>query len=440
MSRPLLDRRALLQGLGATAAFGMSAASYARIRGANDRLNVGVMGLNGRGQAIVHAFNATPGAQVTDLADVDATVLAQRAGDFLKQGQPAARAVRDYRALLDRRDIDVIAVTTPDHWHAKAAADAMDAGKHVYVEKPLGMAPAEGELLMAIQKRTGRVLQMGNQQRSSAETRQLVERVRAGELGEIYQAQTWYANARRSIGRGVEQQPPPHLDWDLWQGPRPRAAYRSNLVHYNWHWFWHYGTGELCNNALHELDVARWLMDVEYPERVHARGARRFDLGDWEMYDTMDLELIYAGGRTIRWDGHSVNGVERYGRGRGVLVYGTKGSAIVDRNGYEIYDLAGKATSKVEAPEIGATTDTVGSGPLDRLHATNFAETIRGIAKEQASPVRDGHVSTTLCHLGNIAYRTGENLTLDPKSGRPSSAAAMKLWGVEYEQGWAIRT
>ena len=434
-----LDRRTLLKGLGAAAAMSMPAASYARIRGANDRLNVAVMGLNGRGQALVHAFNATPGAQVGWLADVDAKVLAQRAGEFAQQGQPAARQERDYRRLLDRRDVDVLAISTPDHWHAKAAVDAMDAGKHVYVEKPLTFAPAEGELLTAIQKRTGRVLQMGNQQRSSPETLELVARVRAGELGDIYQAETWYANARTSIGHGVEQAPPPHLDWDLWQGPRPRAPYRSNLVHYNWHWFWHFGTGEICNNALHEVDVARWLMDVEYPERVEARGARRFDLGDWEMYDTMDLALVYSGGRTIRWDGHSVNGVPRFGRGRGVLVYGTKGSAIVDRNGYEMYDLAGKPTHKAEAAKSGATIDRIGFGPLDTLHTTNFAETIRGTAKLQSSPVRDGHISTTLCHLGNIAYRTGETLSIDPKTGRPSSDAAMKLWGVDYQPGWEIR-
>lgn len=435
----LLDRRTLLGGLGSAAAMSMSASSYARVRGANDRLNVGVMGLNGRGQALVHAFNGTLATQVTHIVDVDAQVLEKRAAEFAQQGQPNARLLRDYRRLLDRRDIDAVAVATPDHWHAKAAADAMDAGKNVYVEKPLSMAPAEGEVLMAVQKRTGRVLQMGNQQRSSVETRQVLDRVRAGELGDLYEAQTWYANARRSIGRGVEQPPPAYLDWNLWQGPRPRGPYRSNLVHYHWHWFWRYGTGEICNNALHEIDIARWLLGVEYPERVEARGARHFDLGDWEMYDTMDLELVFPGGRKIRWEGHSANGIERYGRGRGVLVYGTKGSAIVDRNGYEMYDLAGKRTAKVDAPELGATTNTVGFGPLDTLHTTNFAEAIRGTARVQASPVRDGHISTTLCHLGNIAYRTGERLTVDPKTGRPGSAAAMKLWSVDYEPGWEIR-
>lgn len=439
MSLPITTRRTVLKGLGTTAVLGMSAASYARVLGASDRLNVGVLGLNGRGQALVHAFNATPGAQVTHLVDVDAKVLEKRAGEFAQEGHPAAALVHDYRRLLDQRDVDVIAVATPDHWHAKAAADAMDARKHVYVEKPLAMAPAEGEALIAVQGRTGRVLQMGNQQRSSVETRQLLDRIRTGEIGEIYEAQTWYANGRSSIGHGALEQPPAHLDWDLWQGPRPRRPYRSNLVHYNWHWFWHYGTGEICNNALHEVDVARWLMGVEYPEQVEARGARRFDLGDWEMYDTMDLELAYAGGRKIRWEGHSANGIGRYGRGRGVLVYGTKGSAIVDRNGYEMYDLAGKQTVKVDAPETGETTNTVGFGPLDMLHAINFAETIRGTATSQASPVLDSHISTTLCHLGNIAYRTGEKLTIDPASGRPTSETAMKLWSVEYEPGWEIR-
>ena len=439
MTSPLLSRRTLLQGLGATATLSMSAASYGRIRGANDHLNVAVMGLHGRGQALVHAFNATPGARVAWLADVDANILAQRAGEFVKQGQPPARQVQDFRGLLDRRDLDVLAIATPDHWHAKAAADAMDAGKHVYVEKPLTFAPAEGELLTAIQKRTGRVLQMGNQQRSSPETRQLVDRVRGGELGDIYEAQTWYANGRTSIGRGVEQAPPSHLDWNLWQGPRPRVPYRSNLVHYNWHWFWHFGTGEICNNALHEVDVARWLMNVDYPDRVVARGARRFDLGDWEMYDTMDLELAYSGGRTIRWEGHSANGIPRFGRGRGVLVLGTKGSAIVDRNGYEMYDLAGKLTAKAEAPKSGETINTIGFGPLDTLHTTNLADTIRGTAKVQASPVLDGHISTTLCHLGNIAYRTGEALRIDKQTGRPSSSAAMKLWDVAFQPGWEIR-
>lgn len=436
----MLDRRTMIKGAGATLGLGISARSYAQIKGANDRLRVAVIGVNGRGQAHMSAFTKLPNVAVTHLVDVDSKVLAKRAGEFAAKGNPAPETVHDYRRMLDSRAIDVVTVATPDHWHAKLAIDAMDAGKHVYLEKPIGMVPAEGEALIAVQARTRRHLQVGNQQRSSQETRQLADLVRAGELGEIYEAQTWYANNRVSIGRGQEVPPPAHLDWDLWQGPRPRGPYRSNLVPYNWHWFWKYGTGETCNNAMHELDVARWLMGLTYPRTVSARGSRRFYRGDdWEMYDTLALDLVYADGRTIRWDGNSCNGMERYGRGRGVLFLGTRGSAIVDRNGFELFDLAGKPIRKVVAAASSETTGTVGEGALDVYHAGNLIDVIRGRANALASPIREGHISTTLCHLGNIAYRTGSVLTLDAATGRPSSPEAMKLWSVDYEPGWEVK-
>ncbi|WP_029936761.1 Gfo/Idh/MocA family protein [Sphingomonas sp. UNC305MFCol5.2] len=436
----MLDRRTMIKGAGATLGLGISARSYAQIRGANDRLRVAVVGVNGRGQAHMSAFTKLPNVAVTHLVDVDSQILAKRAGEFTAKGNPAPETVHDYRRMLESKSIDVVTVATPDHWHAKLAIDAMDAGKHVYLEKPIGMVPAEGEALIAVQARTKRNLQVGNQQRSSQETRQLADLIRAGELGEVYEAQTWYANNRVSIGHGQEIAPPAHLDWDLWQGPRPRGPYRSNLVPYNWHWFWKYGTGETCNNAMHELDVARWLMGLTYPKTVSARGARRFYRGDdWEMYDTLALDLVYADGRTIRWDGNSCNGIERYGRGRGVLFLGTKGSAIVDRNGFELFDLAGKPIRKVVAAASSETTGTVGEGALDVYHAGNLVDVIRGRAKALASPIREGHISTTLCHLGNIAYRTGAVLTLDEASGRPSSPEGMKLWSADYEPGWEVK-
>jgi predicted dehydrogenase len=430
----------MIKGAGATLGMAVSARSYAQIKGANDRLRVAVIGVNGRGQAHMSAFTKLPNVAVTHLVDVDSQVLAKRAGEFAAKGNPAPQTVHDYRRMLDSKAVDIVTVATPDHWHAKLAVDAMNAGKHVYLEKPIGMAPAEGEALIAVQARTRRALQVGNQQRSSAETRQLADRIRAGELGEVYEAQTWYANNRVSIGRGHEMAPPAHLDWDLWQGPRPRGPYRSNLVPYNWHWFWKYGTGETCNNAMHELDVARWLMGLAFPSTVSARGSRRFFRGDdWEMYDTLALDLTYGDGRIIRWDGNSCNGMLRYGRGRGVLFLGTKGSAIVDRNGFEMFDLAGKQTRKVTAAASSETTGTVGEGALDVYHAGNLVDVIRGRENALASPIREGHISTSLCHLGNIAYRTGAVLSLDESTGRPSSPEGMKLWSVDYEPGWEVK-
>lgn len=435
----MLNRRTMIKATGAALGAGMSARSYARIRGANDRLRVAVVGVNGRGQAHMSAFAKLPNVEVSHLVDVDSQVLAKRALEFTAKGHDAPRTERDYRQLFDRKAVDIVTVATPDHWHAKLGIDAMDSGHHVYLEKPVGMAPAEGEALIAAQQRTGRKLQVGNQQRSSAETQELVALVKSGGLGAVYEAQTWYANNRVSIGRGREVAPPAYLDWELWQGPRPRAPYRSNLVPYNWHWFWKYGTGEICNNAMHELDVARWAMGLEFPEKVSVRGSRQFFRGDdWEMYDTLALDLVYADGRTIRWDGNSCNGMLRYGRGRGVLLLGTKGSAVVDRNGYELFDLAGKPVREAKAAATSETTGTVGEGALDILHAGNLVDVIRGRASALASPIREGHISTTLCHLGNIAYRTNAQLSLDT-TGRPAGSDAMKLWSVDYQPGWEVK-
>lgn len=435
----MIDRRTMMRGAGAALGLAMSAKSYAAIKGANDRLRVAVLGVNGRGQALMTSFSKTPNVEVSHLVDVDAQILAKRAGEYVAKGNATPRLERDYRRLLDRKNVDILAVATPDHSHAKLAIDGMKAGRHVFVEKPVGMAPAEGEAMIAVQKSTGRQLQVGNQQRSSPETLELLALIRAGELGEIYEAQTWYGNARTSIGRGEIVAPPAHLNWDLWQGPRPRGPYRSNLVHYNWHWFWQYGTGEICNNAMHEVDIARWLMGLTYPSSVSARGERRFHKGDdWEMYDTMALDLHFEGGRTIRWDGHSCNAVQRYGRGRGALLLGTKGSAVVDRNGFEQFDLAGKPVRTFKAASKSETTGTVGEGVLDIYHAGNFVDVIRGRAAALASPIEEGHISTTLCHLGNMAWRTGGALQLDPATGRPSSVEAMKLWSVDYQPGWEL--
>ena len=346
----MLTRRGFLASSAAGAAMAATARSYARILGANDRVHIAVMGVNGRGQAHMNAIAMLPGVALDCLIDVDHLVLEKRAAEFAAKGQPAPKTAGDYRRVLDQHRIDAITVAAPDHWHARAAIDGLKAGKHVYVEKPVCAYPREGELMIeAAAKRPNLVLQYGAQRRSSTILRDFVQLARGGVLGEIYQADTWYSNIRTSIGVGVDGPPPANLDWDLWQGPAPRRSYRSNVVHYNWHWFWRWGTGELPNNAMHELDVARWVMGVDFPERVVASGQRRFFRGDdWEMYDTLQLELAFPGGKIIRWSGHSCNQILEHGRDRGVLIMGEKGSAMVDGDFYEIFDLNGKSVTKVD--------------------------------------------------------------------------------------------
>jgi predicted dehydrogenase len=276
---------------------------------------------------------------------------------------------------------------------------------------------------------------MGAQRRSSTVYHDLKARIDAGELGDLYQADSWYTNQRKSIGKGARVAAPPELDWDLWQGPAVRQPYKEVLVHYDWHWTWRYGTGEVGNNAVHELDVARWMLGVDYPEQVSAIGGRRFFRGDdWEMYDTLDLHYGFADGRVIRWAGHSCNRQAIQQRGRGVQLFGTRGSAIIGQDGYELFDAGGKLMGSQSMPD---------PAPLERLaaydllHAANFADAVRGTARASA-PAADANISTTLSHLGNIAWRSGGMIRTDPATGRPRDAAAMRLWRTDYADGWAI--
>ena len=433
-------RRTVIKGAAAVGVAGVPAfspASYARILGANDRVRVAAVGVRSRGLTLIKDF-ISAGADVPQVYDVDSrgenNVRTEM--DAAKMAQPAFG--KDFRRALDDSSIDVIAIATPDHWHACGALMAMSAGKHVYLEKPCSHNPTEGEMLVAAQARTGLHVQMGNQQRSSGPSAELVQRIRDGELGSVYHVHNWYTNRRGGIGPEVAATVPDWLDWDLWQGPAPRRAFANPWVHYDWHWNWHWGTGETCNNALHELDIARWILGARNPETVRTRGGRNFFRDDaWQMYDTLHAEFVYPGGAVITWDGHSRNNVQQFGRGRGTIVYGTKGSAIVDRGGYEWYGLDGKLVS--ESKSSGAnveTTDLRGGGGLVTRHCRNLIEVIQGRSAALASPIDEGATSTLMCHLANISYRIGAELTVDPHTGRISQSAAQQFVSRDYEPGW----
>ena len=422
-------------------AMGMAAKNYRNIIGANDRINVAVMGTNSRGGQLANVFGNAENSHVAYICDVDTRVLEKTTQMIKDEYGYLPKTEKDIRKVLDDKTVDAIVIAAPDHWHAPASIMAMQAGKHVYVEKPCGHNPQEGEWLIKAQKRYGRVLQMGNQQRSSDEAKEIIKKIHSGIIGETYEAYTWYANSRGSIGRGNDVKVPEWLDWELWQGPAPRQSYRDNIVHYNWHWFWHWGTGESCNNATHEVDIARWALNVDYPDFVSARTARNFyQSDDWEMYDTMNATWRFPDGKNITWDGQSCNSMNKWGRGRGTLIYGTQGSVLMDRNGYELYDLQGKMVDKVTAESRSATTDLVGAGGLDDKHVHNFLETIRGNTHKQNSPIDEGHKSVLLCHLANIAYMSDSHLICDPENGRiKNHEEAMKMWGRQYEKGWEVK-
>jgi predicted dehydrogenase len=436
----MVTRREFLDALAVGAAgiaLATTAKSYARIVGANDRLNFAVIGLNGRGYAHLSSLKANrAAARISHVCDVDSNILKKFADAALQEMGEAATPEKDFRRILALKDVDAITIATPDHWHAPMAIAGLQAGKHVYVEKPCSHNPAEGAMLVQAQQKYGKSVQMGNQQRSSPHTIEIISKIREGIIGRPYFAKSWYVNTRKSIGIGKEVPVPPQLDWDLWQGPAPRRPYKDNVHPYNWHWFKIYGTGETLNNGTHEVDVCRWALGVDYPKCVTSAGGRYQFKDDWEFYDTLTTNFEY-GDAMISWEGKSCQGMKYYGRDRGSTIMGTTGTVLIDRDGYEIYDLKGNKTSEVKVGNKSSSADLVGRDSMTDAHFTNFIAGIRNGEKLNA-PVSAGNVAVTMLQLSNIAWEVNRELNLDTKDGRvQNDAQAMKMWGRDYEKGWA---
>jgi predicted dehydrogenase len=436
----MITRREFLDALAVGAAglaVGTTAKSYGQIMGSNDRLNFAVIGLNSRGYAHLSSLKANKAAaRISHVCDVDSNILRKFADATQKEMGEAPIAEKDFRKILERKDVDAITIATTDHWHAPMAIAGLQAGKHVYVEKPCSHNPAEGEMLVQAQQKYGKLVQMGTQQRSSPSTTEIVQKIHEGLIGKPYFAKAWYSNLRKSIGFGKEAPVPAQLDWDLWQGPAPRRPYRDNVHPYNWHWFRIYGTGEALNNGTHEVDVCRWALGVDYPKRITSLGGRYHFKDDWEFYDTLVTSFEYDD-RLISWEGRSCQNMLLYGRDRGSAIMGTTGTVIVDRDGFEIYDLAGKKKSEFKVGSQTDTSDLVGSDSMTDRHFANFIAGIRKGEKLNA-PIAVGNIAVTMLQLSNIAWEVNRELPVDTKDGRIlGDTDAMKLWSREYEPGWA---
>jgi predicted dehydrogenase len=436
----MVNRREFLDTLAVGAAglaIRANAKSYAQILGSNSRLNFAVIGLNSRGYAHLSALQANKdSACITHVCDVDTKTMDKFAAQTQQAMGDAPAKQQDFRKILEQKDVDAISIASPDHWHTPMAISGLQAGKHVYVEKPCSHNPAEGALLVEAQKKYGKVVQMGTQQRSSPHSIEIVEKIHGGLIGRAYYAKAWYSNTRKTIGTGKPAPVPPQLDWDLWQGPAPRKPYTDNVQPYNWHWFRIYGTGEALNNGTHEVDVCRWALDVEYPQRVTASGGRYQFKDDWQFYDTLVTSFDY-GDKMISWEGKSCQGMKFYNRDRGAAIMGTTGTVVVDRDGYEIYDLNGKKTSEFKTGKNTSSSDLRGADSMTDAHFKNFIGGIRSGEKLNA-PIAVGNVSVTILQLSNIAWEVNRELALDTKDGKIlSDPQAMKGWGREYEKGWA---
>ena len=439
----MVSRREFLRSAAAGAAavsLRTTAKSYAQIVGSNERVNFVVAGLNGRGYAHLASINANrKDARLVQVCDVDTGIMAKYAAAATKMTGEEPQQQQDFRRALDSDHVDVLTIATPDHWHAPMAILALQAGKHVYVEKPCSHNPQEGKWLVEAQKKTGKLCQMGSQQRSSPHTIEIINRIHNGEIGRAYWAETWYTNRRKPIGFGKPAPVPGTLDWDLWQGPAPRQEYKDNVQPYNWHWFRTWGTGESLNNGSHEVDVARWALGVEFPERVTAAGGRYAAHDDWQFYDTLETAFMYPD-HLITWKGDCCSGKTTYGRDRGVCVHGTNGNVIIDRDGYDVLDPKDKVISTFRvSKQKTSSADLIGADTMTDAHFANLIAAIRTGAPLR-QPVAQGNVAVTMLEMSNIAYFTGRELKTDPATmailGDPEAEAMTRR---TYEKGWEPR-
>jgi len=416
----------------------MSAKNYSNIIGANDRINLAIQGLGRRYSAYIPPISDQGNnVRLLYLCDVMKSQRDKAAAKFADHIDYHPKLVIDIRKILDDRDIDAVFMATPDHWHTPGACMAMQAGKHVYLEKPCSHDGNENELVVAFQEKYDRVVQMGNQQRSSAETNEVIKEIHNGRIGEAYKAIAFYVNGRGEVPIPTKAKPPEGLDWELFQGPAPRKGYMHDTWNYNWHWYgWDYGTAEMGNNATHELDIARWALNVEYPEHVSViSGKHHYKNDGWEMYDTMEATFEFSENRVIQWDGQSRNNYDKYGKGRGTIIYGSNGSVFIDREGYAMYDIKGKQIKENLSANNESGIALGGGGNLTTRHSVNFFETIRG-KEELTSPIQQGAISQSFTHYANIASRIDKSFDVDQKTGRIFDREAMKLWYRTYEPGW----
>jgi predicted dehydrogenase len=399
---------------------------------AHEQVHLGVIGVRGQGKTLAEGFAALPDAQVVSVCDVDENIALAAARSLAEIQGRAPKREQDFRRLLDDQGIDAVVIATPDHWHALMTILACQAGKDVYVEKPVSHNLLEGERMIAAMTQSGRVVGCGLQQRSGSHFRSAIEYVKSGKLGQVHLAKAWSVNRRKTIGFKSPASVPEGVDYDLWLGPADKRDFQANRFHHNWHWFWDYGTGELGNWGVHMLDLARWGLNVDWPERVTASGGKLAFHDEQETPDTLFVNYQFAptpnaksaAPKSIVWE-HRLwtnHGIE--GRSTAVAFYGERGTLILDRGGWKVY-------GNREAPS---------TEPSDQLtpHLVNFLQAIK-TGSPLACDLPVGHVSSGLCHLGNIAHRTASQLEVDPaRADFGLQGDAAKLLTREYRSPWEL--
>ena len=423
------SRRSFIQqGAITTGALALSTRTVA----AADKITVGIIGPGGMGSAHLRTLCGNPEVNIAYVCDADEQRTV-RARDIVEKARgKAPKTTGDMRKVFEDPSVDAVWIATPDHWHGPATLLACEAGKHVYVEKPASHNLREGRLMIEAARRHKRVIQVGTQARSSHHIREAMDHLADGAIGDILVAKAWNSQRRGTIGKSQPAQPPQHLDFDTWLGPSPQVPFRPNMLHSIWRWWYDYGTGDMGNDGVHDIDIARWGLGVNtHPVKICAMGGKYLFNDDMQWPDTQNVMFEYApadDGRPRQlifemriWSPYRQEGMEN-----GNAFYGTKGMMLLGKlDGWKLY---GERNRLVKEGRAGVDVSA---------HHRNFIEAIRDGGKPNAD-IETGHLSSALCHLGNIAIRDGGMLRFDPKK-EPflDNAGAQKWIGREYREHWS---
>lgn len=445
------------QAIQSAAIASITAHSSKKVLGSNERVVVGLIGCGGRGLAVAKLMREVPGVEfgaVCDVYDTNAAAAKEWAG-------PAATAFKDFRRVLDKKDIDAVLIATPDHWHAITTVLACASGKDVYVEKPLAHNIKEGRAMVDAARRNKRVVQTGTQHRSAPHYREVQQIIQSGQLGEVRFVRVWnYSNmSPNGIGRAPQSEIPQGLDWDFYLGPAPLVPFNSNRFLRNFRWFWDYAGGSITDFGCHRLDTVQQVMGVSTPSSVVAMGSRFTLKDDGEMPDVLQVTYDYpnfvlsyeacninahgVGGRTPEMAYYGARGSDD--RPHGEAFYGTNGALFSDRIGFEIYPepkpIARRdGSQRLNAPVEGYRMEPkrVAGRDCTDLHVRNFIECVRSRAMP-AADIEIGHRSTTVAHLGNIAYKTRKKLVWDAaKEDFKDDLEASRLLSRKARKPWDL--
>ena len=383
-------------------------------KSANDTVRVAVVGCGGRGNSHMSAWTSQPNVELAGLVDVDDSHSERFVGALQKRGKTAPPVFRDIRKVLEDKNIDAVSIASPNHWHTLQTIWACQAGKDVYVEKPCSHNVFESRQIVAAARKYGRMVQMGSQSRSSPALQEAVQKMKSGEIGEVYMARALCFKARNTIGKTPVEAVPPGVDYDMWTGPAPMRPFTKNRFHYNWHWFWDTGNGDLGNQGIHEVDIARWGLGVTHPTKVSAIGGKFMFDDDQETPNTISasLEFVVNGKPKMmtfdvrHWYSHHEAGIggERAGNTIGNTFYGADGYLVID--GYNKYTTFMGKEGK--------------PGPARNERDRHFENFIDGVRSRKTTDlnaeIEEGAMSCVLMHLANVSYRLGRTLHWDEKT------------------------